>query len=476
MTKLTVLVADDEEKTRRIFELNLSADYTVVAAMDGKEALEKLRAVPIDIVLTDMKMPYADGQAVLREAHAREPSMPVIVITAFGSIEQAVAMMKQGAFDYIVKPVELERLDLTLERAAHHVRLTRENRFLRSRLEQLEAQATVITANPSMQKLLGVVKQTAATGFTVLIEGETGTGKELIARSLHFESPRAQQPFIAVNCGAIPRELLESELFGCEKGAYTGATSTRPGKFEQANKGTLFLDEIGELPQELQVKLLRAFDEQCVTHVGGSAPIPLDLRIVAATNRTLRLEVEEGRFRRDLYYRLNIVHLTLPPLRNRKEDIPLLVHHFLEKHRAEFPSRFMGIDRDALLYLEAYHWPGNVRELENVVMRAMVTARGSYLTLEDLPSELHLSSGSAEGDGPASYQEFLEFKKSEKQKYILEIQSKFLLEALRGQQWNISKTSQTLGMDRRRLQNMMKEAGIRIPRGEHASQNNPQDA
>jgi DNA-binding NtrC family response regulator len=466
MTKLAVLIADDEEKTRRILELNLRSEYEVVLAKDGKEALDKLCAEAVDIVLTDMKMPLVDGQTVLREAHAREPSMPVIVITAFGSIEQAVAMMKQGAFDYIVKPIDLDRLDLTLERAARHVRLTRENKFLRSRVEELEAPTTIITANPRMQTIMSIVRQTAPTGFTVLIEGETGTGKELIARSLHTESPRAGQPFVAVNCGAIPHELLESELFGSEKGAFTGASSTRAGKFEQANHGTLFLDEIGELPQELQVKLLRTFDEQSVTHVGGGDPIQLDVRIVAATNRTLKDEVDAGRFRRDLYYRLNIVYLTLPPLRERKEDIPLLVHHFLEKHRSEFPSRFKGIDQDALLYLEAYHWPGNIRELENSVVRSMVTARGDYLTLEDLPSELHLAVGKANGDVPGSYKEFLEFKKSEKQKYILEIQSKFLLEALREHKWNISQTAQTLGMDRRRLQNMMKEAGIQIPADE----------
>ncbi|HLP17582.1 MAG TPA: sigma-54 dependent transcriptional regulator [Bacteroidota bacterium] len=463
MTKLSILIAEDEEKTLRVFELNLGAAYTIVPAKDGREALAQLRTGRVDIVLTDMKMPHVDGQTVLREAHLREPSMPVIVITAFGSIEQAVAMMKQGAFDYLVKPIDLDRLDLTLERAANHVKLTRENRFLRSRLEQLEGAASVITASPRMQKILSIVKQTAHTGVTVLVEGETGTGKELIARMLHTESPRSNQPFVAVNCGAIPHELLESELFGSEKGAFTGAGATRAGKFEQANHGTLFLDEIGELPRELQVKLLRAFDEQSVTHVGGHEPIPLDVRIVAATNRTLKDEADAGRFRMDLYFRLNIVHLTLPPLRERKEDIPLLVHHFLEKHREEFQMRFKGINRDALLYLEAYHWPGNIRELENTIVRSMVTAQGDYITLDDIPTDIHLTSGKVDAAMPGSYREFLEFKKSEKQKYILEIQSKFILEALRDHKWNISQTSLSLGMDRRRLQNMMKEAGIQIP-------------
>ncbi|MEW6510195.1 MAG: sigma-54 dependent transcriptional regulator [Bacteroidota bacterium] len=463
MSKLHLLIADDEEKTRRILEVNLQQTYELHLAENGGAALELLRKRPVDIVVTDLKMPDIDGAAVLREVRKLDRPVPVIIMTAFGTIENAVAMMKEGAFDYVVKPVNLDQLDLALTRAAQHARLARENERLRIQLQTLAGSSAIVTASARMQAILDSVQQIAGTTFTVLIEGETGTGKELIARAIHSASPRASQSFVAVNCGAIPRELLESEFFGNEKGAFTGATARRIGKFEQAHGGTLFLDEIGELPLDLQVKLLRALEDQVIVRVGGSEAIALDVRIVAATNRTLRAEVEAHRFRSDLYYRLNVVSVQLPPLRERTEDIPLLAQHFLVKHKNEIGKDLKGFEPNALTYMKSHRWPGNVRELENIVVRAMVGAGGDYVTIDDLPSDLHLT-GSGESESlPTSYQAFLSAKKKLKDDYMRELERNFVLEGLRNNRWNVSHTARALGMDRRLLQNKMKELGLKAP-------------
>ena len=466
MNKLHLLIADDEERTRRILELNLQQVYELHFAEDGERALEILAALPIDIVLTDLKMPDVDGSVILQEVRKREYSIPVIIMTAYGTIENAVAMMKEGAFDYIVKPVNLDQLDLSLTRAANHARLVRENEQLRMQLRSLSGVTNIVTASPKMQSILQSVQHIAGTTFTVLIEGETGTGKELIARAVHSLSPRATRPFVAVNCGAIPRELLESEFFGSEKGAFTGATARRIGKFEQAHRGTLFLDEIGELPLDLQVKLLRALEEQAIIRVGGNEQIELDLRIVAATNKVLRAEVEAHRFRSDLYYRLIVVSIHLPPLRERAEDIPLLAQHFLLKHRQEVGKDLTGFEPNALTYLKSHRWPGNVRELENVVVRSMVAAQGQYVAIEDVPSDLHLSSSVEKASLPSTYREFLSAKRGLKDDYMRELERHFVLEGLRSNHWNISRTARALAMDRRLLQNMMKELGLKEPESE----------
>ncbi len=461
MSKLHLLIADDEEKTRRILELNLQKDYELHLAENGRRALDLLATVAVDIVLTDLKMPDMDGAALLQEVRKHPQSIPVIIMTAFGTIENAVAMMKDGAFDYVVKPVNLDQLDLSLTRAANHARLVRENHDLRVQLKSLAGGMNIITANANMQKILETVRHIAGTTFTVLIEGETGTGKELIARALHSHSPRSPQPFVAVNCGAIPRELLESEFFGSERGAFTGATALRIGKFEQAKNGTLFLDEIGELPLDLQVKLLRALEEQAIVRVGGTERIVLDIRIVAATNRALRGEVEAQRFRSDLYYRLNVVSIHLPPLRERAEDIPLLAQHFLLKHRQEVGKDLKGFEPNALRYLLSHRWPGNIRELENVAVRSMVAAHGEFITLDDLPPDLHLLSPDNSMALPSTYQEFLAAKKTLRENSTRELEHRFVLEGLKRNHWNVSQTARALSMDRRLLQNMMKVAGLK---------------
>lgn len=463
MSKLSVLIVDDEDKTRRILELNLQQAYKLHLAENGQRALEILAAIPIDIVLTDLKMPDVGGAELLQAIRKREHAIPVIIMTAYGTIENAVAMMKEGAFDYVVKPVNLDELDLSLTRAANHARLVRENDQLRMQLKSLGGVANIVTASPNMQSILQSVQQIAGTTFTVLIEGETGTGKELIARAVHSLSPRVSQPFVAVNCGAIPRELLESEFFGSEKGAFTGATTRRIGKFEQANNGTLFLDEIGELPIDLQVKLLRALEEQSIVRVGGTERIPLDLRIVAATNKTLRVEVDANRFRSDLYYRLNVVNIQLPPLRERAEDIPLLAQHFLLKHRSEVGKELKGFDPNTFMYMKSHRWPGNVRELENIVVRSMVAAQGEYVSIDDVPSDLHLQIADEKEPLPDTYKEFLSAKRKLKDNFMKELGRNFVLEGLRRNHWNVSQTARALGMDRRLLQKMMRELGLKEP-------------
>jgi DNA-binding NtrC family response regulator len=466
MKNVSLLIVDDEEKTRRILQINLQKSYTLHLAGNGREALKILQSNTIDIVLTDLKMPDIDGTEVLREAQKNVHPIPVIIMTAYGTIENAVAMMKHGAFDYIVKPVNLDQLDAALHRAVQHVQLIQENIQLRTQLRAIEAMSNILTANAKMQEVLKSVEQVASTNYSVLIEGETGTGKELIAHAVHKSSPRAAQAFIAVNCGAIPRELLESEFFGSERGAFTGAHNRHIGKFEQANHGTLFLDEIGELPLDLQVKLLRAIEEQVIVRVGGSEKITLDFRIVAATNRKLKVEVEANRFRSDLYYRLNVVNIHLPPLRERTEDIPLLAQHFLLKHRHSVGKNQKGFEPNTLMYLKAHHWPGNVRELENIVVRSMVSAQSEYIGIDELPSDFHLQTADESNSAPSSYQDFLTIKKKLKEEYMKEIERTFILEGLRNNHWNVSHTARALGMDRRLLQNMMKDLGLKTTASE----------
>ncbi|MCC6396744.1 MAG: sigma-54-dependent Fis family transcriptional regulator [Bacteroidetes bacterium] len=456
MKRASILVVDDEEKTRRILEVNLGHSYDIHLAENGAAAMDAFRQHHCDIILTDLRMPDMDGTMILREIRRGGHPTPVIVMTAYGTIESAVALMKEGAFDYIVKPVNLDQLDISLRRAEQHVKLLRENEQLRTQLRSLEGVTKIVTASPVMQELLKSVGQAAATQFTVLIEGETGTGKELIARAVHDLSPRASKPFVPVNCGAIPRELLESELFGSERGAFTGATTRRIGRFEQADGGSLFLDEIGELPLELQVKLLRSLEEQAIVRIGGSDHIKLDLRIIAATNRKLRAEVEAGRFRDDLFYRLNVVKLEIPPLRERPEDIPLLAQHFLLKHRQGVGKEVMGFEPAALTYLKSLSWPGNVRELENAVVRSMVSCRGEFVQVDDLPSDLHMPASGDARNIPSTYPEFLARKKALKDAYLEKLQKAFIIDGLRANHWNVSQTARALGMDRRKLQNMMK--------------------
>ena len=461
--KFNVLIVDDEEKTRNILEINLKDRFSIFTAKDGKDAMDVMNNSEIHLVLTDWKMPNKDGRTLLKEIQKDFSNIPVIIMTAYGNIQNAVDMMKEGAFDYVEKPVKLNDLEVVLDRAERVIAVIEENKELKHELSRHNIEDAIIATDEKMRTLLKSARDIATTDLSVLILGETGTGKEMIAKAIHNCSNRANKIFVALNCGAIPRDLIESELFGSEKGAYTGSVSTRIGKFELANGGTLFLDEIGELPQDMQVKLLRVLEERMITKLGSNMQIKVDVRIIAATNQNLSRLIEENKFRSDLYYRLNVINFYIPPLRERKEDISLLAMHFINKKNSSLNKNIQGFDKGFMEYLKTYHWPGNVRELENVILRSMVNAKTELLRVEDIPDEVKLMLGENEESVPSDYQGFLKVKQLYKEKYINELETKFLLEGLRKNEWNISKTARYFNMDRRQLQNMIKDNNLKAP-------------
>jgi two-component system response regulator AtoC len=381
-----VLVVDDEESIRVMLRAMLrKSDYDVAIASNGHEALAEMeRAVP-DICFIDLRMPHMSGLELLFEMRQRDIESVVVVMSAYGTLETAVEAMKAGAHDYITKPFKTDEVLLTLLKVEEREKLRRENRALRQRLEQGRRYEGIIAEGPAMEAIFRTMTKMASYKSTVLITGESGTGKELVARALHQESPRASAPFVAVNCGAIPETLLESELFGHKRGAFTDATFDKRGLFEEADEGTLFLDEIGEMPLALQVKLLRALQEETIRRLGETRDTEVNVRIIAATVRNLAEDVEKGLFREDLFYRINVLPLRLPPLRERREDIPLLLDHFIERNNQRMGTNVHGMSPDAKKLLLEYSWPGNVRELENTVERAMVLADEEVLKAEDLP-------------------------------------------------------------------------------------------
>jgi two-component system, NtrC family, response regulator AtoC len=386
--KKQVLIVDDEPNLRKILAAQLSRDgYDVLLAEDGEQGLALLREHHIDLVVTDLKMPKVDGMTLLREALAEQPELPIVMITAHGTVDTAVEALKLGAFDYLTKPFDKDEVRQIVAKALK----TRELAGEEATAEIKEAEGArfgIIGQSPGLTELYAVLERVADSPTTVLITGESGTGKELVARALHDHSSRRGKPFIKVNCAAIPKELIESELFGYERGAFTGAVASKPGRFELANGGTLFLDEIGEIPVEMQVKLLRALQESEFERVGGIKTIRVDVRLVAATNRDLKKLISQGAFREDLFYRLNVVSIRLPALRERATDTPLLVEHFLKKFNERLKKNVIGVEPEALDLLSAYGWPGNIRELENVMERAVLFCDASKLRVEDLPAEL----------------------------------------------------------------------------------------
>ena len=459
MPKRTILIAEDEERMRRIFEVNLSDRYQVITVTNGEEAIRVLREREVDLVLSDLRMPVKDGMEVLREAKAHNPSLPVILITAYGTVENAVQAMKEGAYDYLLKPVKIEEVELVIQRALSYADLMDENRYLREELKAAYGIEEIISVNPKMREIMKLIGQVARSKATVLIQGESGTGKELVARAIHYRSDRANRPFIPLNCAAIPKDLLESELFGHEKGAFTGAHKQMKGKFELADGGTLFLDEIGEMPLELQVKILRALEGYPFTRVGGVEPISVDIRVIAATNRDLKEEIRKGRFREELYYRLNVVNIKIPPLRERKEDIPVLVNYFLDKYRKEVGNKELKLSPETLDVLNRYPWPGNVRELENAVLRAMVLAKGDTIRVEDLPEEIR-DADQKDIQTPRNKEELKKAKKIAREKAARAVEERFVREALRRCNGNISRAAREHGIDRRQFQNLIKKYNI----------------
>lgn len=448
-----ILVADDEAGMRlAIREALTRKGYEVELAVDGNEAVRKLNSGSYGMVISDMLMPGLGGMDVLREVKKVSPQVPVLLITAFGTIEKAVEAVKEGAVDFILKPFSLAALETTVEKAF----------MLDDRLGSFESKGKMmLSRDPSMKKLINMALVAASSDATVLISGESGTGKELLARFIHQNSPRAERPFIAVNCASIPEGLLESELFGHEKGAFTGAHSSRTGKFEQANTGTILLDEISEMDFRLQAKLLRVIQEKEVERLGGKVPVSLDLRIIATTNRDMKKEVAEGRFREDLFYRLNIFPVTLPPLRDRGEDIMYLAGHFLKKFNAKYSRHLDEISKDAAAYIRRCEWRGNIREMENTMERAVLLSQGRTLELEHLA----VSDGPQKKAGPAepSSTACPDVNGDANFMTLSEMERGLITKTLDGVEGNRTHAARLLGISVRTLRNKLKEYGQSLP-------------
>ena len=438
-----ILVVDDEKHQRDILEMILESEgYEIVTAGTGRQARDAFRTHGFDCVLTDLKMPDITGIALLSDLMKLQAGLCVILMTAHGSIDTAVEAMKKGAFDYLTKPLEREELLLVLGRAMERTRLVRENRMLHEQLRDRFKIDNIIGAHGSMQNVFRVVHKVAASSTTVVIYGESGTGKELVARALHHQSERRERPFYAVNIAALPESILEAELFGYEKGAFTGAEARKIGLFEQASGSTLFLDEVGDLKRDLQVKLLRTLQEREILRVGGTERVKVDVRIIAATNQDLERAVREGRFREDLYYRLNVIAITLPPLRERRTDIPLLLEHFLAKYSEGRVAK--PVSEDALKMLMAYDWPGNVRQLESVVERAVLLSEGETIVVDDLPAAVRARINTTADP--------IAIEIPDTGIDIESVERSLILKALDKAQGNVTRAARLLGLTRRTLQ------------------------
>jgi len=443
MRNTKILVVDDEKNILRLVSTTLKSErYDVVTAQLAEEAIEKFGQGGFDLVITDLKLPGQSGLDLLSYVKGREPDLPVIMITAFGSIENAVEAMKRGAFNYLTKPVNPDELLTVVREAAEKHALKRENRELKSELRQKHAFGSIIGKSAAMEEVFDTIRMVSKTQSSILIAGESGTGKELVARAIHYESDRAEHPFVTIDCATIPSEIMESELFGHEKGAFTGAHERKIGLLERADGGTVFLDEIGELDLQLQKKLLRFLQEREILRVGSTARFKLNVRIVAATNKDLEQEVQEKRFREDLYYRLNVVTIRMPPLRERKDDIPLLAQHFLEKLNRVEGKMVKGFEENVLDALASYEWPGNVRELENVCERAYILCPTITISLKYLPATLQ---GRACQEGGAI-----------DEMNLIETEKRLIVKALNRTSWNQSQAAEVLGITRKQLRTKMK--------------------
>jgi len=458
MHPANILVADDDVVARELLAEALRKEgYAVEAFASGEDVIARGRHGRVDLVLTDIRMGAVDGLTVLREFKRMSPDTAVVVLTAFGSLEGAIEAIKQGAYDYLAKPFKKEDIKLVVKRSLDHCRLVRENARFREELKSKEGWSPLVGSSPAMLEVYKLVARVAGNKSTVLLQGESGTGKELIARAIHANGPRREKPFIPVNCGALPDTLLESEMFGYEKGAFTGAAGNKVGLFESANGGTLFLDEIGELGQALQVKLLRVMQDQEVRRVGGTTSTKVDVRIIAATNRDLEQLVKEGKFRDDLFYRLKVVPITLPSLADRREDIPMLAHHFLQKCATGSTHAVRGVLPETMALLTQYRWPGNVRELENVIERAVSLSHGPLLTPEDLPEVIRQGARSG-SDGKRASGDLSD----ESGLTLEEVEKRHLIRVLKETKGNKVKAAKILGIDRRTLYRMAERFGLEL--------------
>jgi two-component system NtrC family response regulator len=385
----TILIVDDEKNYLLVLESLLGTeDYEIITTDNAQDALRTVREADLDLVITDMKMPGMNGMELLEECKNTKPELPVIIMTAYGSIEMAVEAMKKNAYDYITKPFQNEQLKLTVKKGLENYRLIKENRFLSQALSDRFQYRNIVGKSKPMLKVYDMIDKVAQSKASVLITGPSGTGKELIAKAIHYSGSRKDRPFVSVNCGALTETLLESELFGHEKGAFTGAVAMKKGRFERADGGTLFLDEVGDMPPPLQVKLLRVLQEMEFERVGGTRTIKVDVRVLSASNRDIKDDVAQGTFREDLFYRLNVIQIEVPALRERTDDIPLLVRHFIEKYKSDKDKGNIELSPEVWKTIYTYSWPGNVRELENIIERVVVLSAGGLITLEDLPEAL----------------------------------------------------------------------------------------
>jgi len=447
-----ILIVDDDQALRESLEMVLAAEgYDVIVAENGERALERVEETPVDVVLCDLRMPGLDGFDLLPQIGRKLPGVPILIMSAYGTEDLAVEAMRRGAYDYLAKPFQPSEVLLTLRKAREREHLRKANERLQQEVQRAVGERPIVAASKPMIELLELLERTAAFKTTCLLTGESGTGKEVLARAIHAQSPRRNEPFVAVNCGAIPEALLESELFGHAKGSFTGADRARRGLFLEADRGTLFLDEIGEVPLTLQVKLLRVLQEEEVRPVGEEKSQQVDVRVIAATSRDLEAEVQEGRFREDLYYRLNVMRLPVPPLRDRRQDIPLLADHFLAHFRDALGKPIRGFADDALERLTSYSWPGNVRELENVIERAIILADSDRVCARDLPETVTaapMTTDSASGD--------LSLRRARRA-----FEADWIRRALRSTDGNRTHAAKLLGISHRALLYKIKEYGLR---------------
>jgi two-component system NtrC family response regulator len=455
MTQRCILVVDDSESQRRVIEFWLKEEkHRVITAGDAEGALQLVNENKCDVVISDIKLPGSSGMQLLERLRETMPEVPIILMTAIGAVNDAVAAMKLGAFDYVLKPLNGDAFKVIVQKAIEHRQLVDENIYLRAFTERVSRFENIVGHSKKMVELFELATQVAARDSTVLLLGESGTGKELLAKAIHLNSPRRRGPFVVVNCGAIPATLIESELFGHKKGSFTGAVTDRVGKFEAANHGTIFLDEISELEPELQVRLLRVLQEHEIDKIGETAPVKVDVRVVAATNRLLSKMLEDASFRDDLYYRLSVVTLRVPPLRERRDDIPLLVEHFIEKSCSRYGLPLRRLRPEALEMLTAYNWPGNARELENAIESMVVLSKTEELTTDYLPENV-----TRQGSRVARI--YLDIP--DEGISLEEVEKELLLKALEKAEWNQSKAARLLNITRKTLIYRMEKYGLIAP-------------
>ena len=461
MRDATILIIEDEERMRRLLDLVLRPEgYHLLLADSGETGLKLVAEGGIDLVLTDLQMGKISGLDVLDSVTKECPDVPVLIITGFGTVKSAVEAIKKGAFDYISKPIDNDELKIVVTRALEMRRLTQEHLGLSQGLREQFGLENIVGRSPALASVKALAREVAATDATVLISGESGSGKELLARAIHYASPRAGGPLVAISCAAIPEHLLESELFGYEKGAFTDAKKAKPGRFLLANRGTLFLDEIGEMSQATQAKLLRVLEDRLVEPLGSVKGIKVDLRLMTATNQDLRELVKKGKFREDLFYRLSVYPLRLPPLRERKEDIPLLLEHFLARYNRERGIRIAGFTPAALRVVEAYPWPGNVRELQNMVEWVTITCKGAQVDVDNLPSYLKASPPAPATAEAAERPSLLSYGLS-----VEEVEKVMLQEALQRAKGNVSEAARLLKVTRNTLRYRMAKYHLKVPEG-----------